>query len=58
MINFILILIGFISPNNINSEQNNTYPQIQQNINTGSSLEDNNGGPVGGNTGQIPPPLG
>ncbi|WP_165571950.1 hypothetical protein [Chryseobacterium vrystaatense] len=50
------MLIGFLSPNSTNTEQNNTSSHIQQNINTGSSLEDNNGGPVGGNSGQLPPP--
>lgn len=56
MINFIFMLIGFLSPNSTNKEQNNTFPQVQQNINTGGSLN-NNSGPVGGNSGQLPPPF-
>ncbi|WP_165570689.1 hypothetical protein [Chryseobacterium luteum] len=57
MINFILMLIGFLSPGS-NTDQNNTLLHIQQNKGTENSLEDNNGGPVGGNSGQTPPPFG
>ncbi|MBB6371190.1 hypothetical protein [Chryseobacterium shigense] len=55
MINFILVLIGFLSSGSMNKEQNNTISHRPQNI--VGSFENNEGGPVGGNSGQTPPPF-
>lgn len=59
MIQLILILLGLAVPNENLNIHHNTPDTIQSSSNSPEGLNPGNGdgGPVGGNSGQLPPPF-
>ncbi|WP_223557825.1 hypothetical protein [Chryseobacterium lathyri] len=60
MIQFIIMLLGLaFSNNNANTatcNNNQEQPTVQLAGDLGEGLDPGDGGPIGGNTGQLPPP--